>query len=270
MSATIYYFSGTGNSYRVAKAMCEGLGNAELINIAKEQRTKWEGESSVIGIVFPLYYFGIPIIAEEFLRDLEISEDTYVFVIVTRGEPMAGGTKRQLDEVFAVKGRGYQFFQYITMGNNFPLYGFDCSKEGLKEKRDDKADKKVLKFISDIKMKRRSRVFSILDYRSFPTITYSMPRYGYKHFLEIYSNDDCFKIDEDLCVMCGKCEYACSTGNMMVGSKVVWKHEDCQMCLACYNCCPENAIQYVDPDNKVDTQGKRQYWNFRKNENNHQ
>ena len=262
MSATIYYFSGTGNSYNIAKNICDGLENSKLINIAKLHSLNCDYASETIGIVFPLYYFGIPIIVDEFLLQLNIPENAYVFVIVTRGEPMAGGAKRQLDAAFRASGMTYQFFRYVTMGNNYPFHVFNGSKEKVKEQRNKKVGEKVLTFLADIKMKKQSRIFSILDYPPFPTITYKIPTYGYKHFLQMYNKDTCFEVDRNLCNKCKKCEYACPTDNTEVNSNVEWKHINCQMCLACYNCCPKNAIQYVDPQNKVDTNGKRQYWNF--------
>jgi len=260
MSATIYYFSGTGNSYKIVKKICDGLENSEIINIAKEQTHN--STSDIIGIVFPIYYFGVPIIVEEFLLQLEIPENAYVFVIATRGQPMAGGAKKQIDAAFNLKGRTYQFFRYVTMGNNYPFHAFNGSKEEVRVQRNEKAGEKVLTFLADIKAKKQSRIFSILDCPPFPTITYKIPTYGYKHFLKVYNQDSCFEVDESLCSRCKKCERACPTDNIEVNSKVEWKHISCQMCLACYNCCPKNAIRYIDTQNKVDTNGKRQYWNF--------
>ena len=261
MSAIVYYFSGTGNSYKVAKTMCDGLENAALVNIAKEHSPKHDVSSNVVGIVFPLYYFGLPVIIEKFLEQLEVPGNAYVFVIVTRGEPMAGGAKKQLDVAFAAKNMTYHFFRYITMGNNFPFYFFNGSVEKVKLRRNNSADKKVASFLTYIKAQRQSKVFSILDYPPFPAITLRLPTFGYKHFLQIYDDDSCFTVDEK-CTKCKKCESICPTTNIVVNSKVEWANKKCQLCLACYNCCPKNAIQYIDPNNRVNTMRKRQYWNF--------
>jgi len=262
VSTTIYYFSGTGNSYNIAETICCNLKYHKLINISKEQNPKYNNLDDAIGIIFPLYYFGIPIIVEEFLLQLKIPKSVYVFIIVTRGEPMAGGAKRQLDTIFSKNGTAYQFFRYVTMGNNYPFHFFNGSNKKIKSQRNLKSDKKVSAFLSDIKRKKQSRIFSVLDYPPFPAITFNMPTYGYKRFLQIYNQDTYFEVDKSLCNKCKKCEHACSTDNIEVRSKVEWKHINCQLCLACYNCCPQNAIQYVDKRNKVDTKGKRQYWNF--------
>jgi len=262
MNVSIYYFSGTGNSYRVAKSICGGFENARLINIAKEQNTVRTNSDQVIGIVFPLYYFGLPVIVEAFLRGVEIPEDAYVFFIVTRGVSMAGGVRRQLDAVFRGKDRPYHYLRYITMGNNFPFYMFNGSAEGQKAQRNQRADEKIAAILADIKAKKQSRIFSVLDYFPFPAVTLKLPTFGYQHFLQIYDQDSCFVVEEDRCNRCGKCQRVCPVDNVEVHLKVLWKHENCQMCLACYNCCPKNAVQYIDPVNKVDTRGKRQYWNF--------
>jgi NAD-dependent dihydropyrimidine dehydrogenase PreA subunit/flavodoxin len=264
MSASIYYFSGTGNSYRVAKTISENMDikNVELINIAQRKNHEHDNSKGMLGFVFPVYYFGLPVIVEDFIKQLEIPQNAYVFIVVTRGQPLAGGAKRQIDKLFREKGRTYHFFRYITMGNNYPFYFFNGSKDRLKESRNHKADITALAVATAVNAKKQSKVFSILDYPPFPTIMFKLPTFGYKHFLQIYNQDSCFIIDENQCNKCKKCVRVCPTNNIEFHSKVVWKHENCQMCLACYNCCPKNAIQYIDPLNKVDTNGKRQYWNF--------
>ena len=261
MSASIYYFSGTGNSYMIAKTMGENLGVAKLLNIASN-KNHVSDRTKIIGVVFPLYYFGLPVIVEEFFTQLEIPSDTYVFIIVTRGHTFAGGAKRQLDKVFSEKDRTYNFFRYITMGDNFPFYMFNPSDKKVSTARNQRAVKRVASIASTIRMRKDSKVFSILDYSPFPAITLRLPRFGYKHFLQIREQDVCFEVDEAICNGCKKCVRACPVGNVRHDTKIEWKHENCQMCLACYNCCPQNAIQYIDPSNKVNTKGKRQHWNF--------
>ena len=158
MSASIYYFSGTGNSYRIAKSICGGLENAGLINIAKQQSAERNHSNNIIGLVFPLYYFGLPVIVEEFLQRLEIPQSAYVFIIVTRGEPMAGGAKRQLDALFHAKDRTYHYLRYITMGNNFPFHFFNGSKETLKAQRNQKVSQYQIEYLSAAVIRRQGAI----------------------------------------------------------------------------------------------------------------
>lgn len=266
MQTTIYYFSGTGNSYRIANRISDELENVRLINMAQDQSTEIHPSSAVIGFVFPLHYFGLPVIVEDFLRNLHIPVECHVFILVTRGEPLAGGVKRQLDQLFYEKKRDYHFLRYITMGNNYPFYGFNSSTETTKRVRNQKSDEKLAAIILDIQGRKRSKRFSILDYPPFPQVTLNIPIYGYRHFLDVHHCDSNFVVDHKRCNKCKKCQTACPVGNIGVNTHPTWKHERCQMCLACYHVCPQRAIQYIDPLHKVSTTGKRQYWNFPNND----
>lgn len=262
MNKMIYYFSGTGNSHRIAENIAAQLTDTALISMAQQQQTKANPGAAVIGLVFPLYYFGLPIIVAEFVKNLEIPDHCYVFVIVTRGELFAGGAKKQLDQLFRNKGRQYDLFRYITMGNNYPFHFFNCSTDRIRHIRNQKSKRKADRLINAIHTRQKSRIFSILDFLPFSWITQKMPTFGYLHFEQIYQNDTCFTVCSSKCVKCKKCENICPTGNISVAQGVVWKQKNCQLCLACYNCCPTNAIQYIDKTNHVNTTGKRQYWNY--------
>jgi len=260
----LFYFSGTGNSYRIAKKISKEFHNAQLVKISLQNSdTHNPIDDSVIGVVFPLYYFGLPIIVRDFLQNLNVTKSSYVFIIVTRGIPFAGGAKKQLRTIFKKKNIQYNYFQYLTLGNNFIFYGFDASSEEERMNRNRKNDNKIRTIIKAIKAEKNSQKYSILDYPPFPFITFHIPTYGYKAFQKsIYNNDSPFEVDQKRCTKCKKCEQHCPVDNISVSAQVKWKHDNCQLCLACYNCCPHNAIQYIDMSKKINTSGKKQYWNF--------
>ena len=160
------------------------------------------------------------ILLEEFLLQLKIPENTYVFVIETRGKRWLAVQKDSLIRHFMQSEEHIIFFRYVTMGNNYPFHVFNGSKENVRVQRNKKVGEKVLIFLAGIKAKKQSRIFSILDYPPFPAITYKIPTYGYKHFLKVYSQDACFEVDENLCNKCKKCEFACPTDNIAINSKV--------------------------------------------------
>lgn len=261
MNKVIYYFSGTGNSYCIARDIGAQLTGAKIINMCQQKKTKYYAVYSVVGLIFPLYYFGLPVIVEQFIKNLEMSSNCYIFVIVTRGEHFAGGAKKQLDSIFLNKSKEYHLFRYITMGNNYPFHMFNCSTDKAKYNRNQKAKNKIVHLMNAIRTRQKCRIFSILDYSPFFWITRNIPIFGYYHFRTIYHNDTCFTVNSDKCKKCKKCEGVCPVNNISVTDRVSWKHENCQLCLACYNCCPTNAIQYVDKTNHINTEGKRQYWN---------
>ena len=56
MSSVIYYFSGSGNSYKIAKNISERLGDTKLIKISAENmHLALENNYRKVGIVFPVF-----------------------------------------------------------------------------------------------------------------------------------------------------------------------------------------------------------------------
>jgi len=66
----IYYFTGTGNSLAAAKSICTHLGDCELVSIASLAGTSGEIQPGAdrVGIVCPVYDFGLPSIVAEFVQ----------------------------------------------------------------------------------------------------------------------------------------------------------------------------------------------------------
>ncbi|MBO4400691.1 MAG: EFR1 family ferrodoxin [Selenomonadaceae bacterium] len=75
----IYYFSATGNSLYVAQYLQKNLAEVELLSIPRELRLKnFSVEADSVGFIFPLHYVGLPMLVEEFVRELQISAN-YIF-----------------------------------------------------------------------------------------------------------------------------------------------------------------------------------------------
>ena len=77
MKTTIYYFSGTGNSLKIARDIAEKLEECELVPIAKVwQQDQLASTSEKVGFIFPLYYFGLPKIVYDFINNIELASPT--------------------------------------------------------------------------------------------------------------------------------------------------------------------------------------------------
>ena len=72
MKTTIYYFSGTGNSLKVAKDIAAELKDTEIIQICKNNMGINNTTSNKIGIVFPVYVSGMPLLVKEFIEKIKI------------------------------------------------------------------------------------------------------------------------------------------------------------------------------------------------------
>lgn len=79
--AVIYCFSGTGNSLYAANKISAEI-NAEVVNM----KSVGECDADVIGIVFPVYFWGLPKTVERFLGDIRITnKNAYIFAVITYG-----------------------------------------------------------------------------------------------------------------------------------------------------------------------------------------
>ncbi|MBI4982768.1 MAG: flavodoxin family protein [Candidatus Omnitrophica bacterium] len=84
MKNKLFYFSGTGNSLKVARDLADALGDAEIIpipNVMAKDNMIIDSES--IGIIFPVYMFGMPLIVHEFIKKLKCNKDQYIFSVST-------------------------------------------------------------------------------------------------------------------------------------------------------------------------------------------
>jgi hypothetical protein len=125
MKTIIYYFTGTGNSLAAAKAICTSLGDCELVSIHALAGSPAEfiPAADRVGIVCPVYDFGLPSIVAEFAQRLDLSSTGYCFAVLTMGG-MGGSALHQMDSIVGKHG-GRQLDASFTVrmpGNFVPLY----------------------------------------------------------------------------------------------------------------------------------------------------
>ncbi len=100
MTTTLYYFSGTGNTLYAAKFLAQKIDDCEVIPMAKLWReNSIQNETDRVGLIFPLYYMGLPKIVMEFVKKLNLNSATYIFALVTLAGDAAGGALHQLNQL---------------------------------------------------------------------------------------------------------------------------------------------------------------------------
>ncbi|MCX5782163.1 MAG: EFR1 family ferrodoxin [Elusimicrobia bacterium] len=236
MKNSIYYFSGTGNSLKIAQDLASELGNTELISIAKSVNSKLNLDFDIIGIVFPVYMWGLPLIVRDFLKNVKNSK-SYFFAVATYGG-LPGSTLDQAVEI--LKSNGVKLsagFAVRMPGNYTPMYGaFPLSKQNRFFK---KAAEKVKIIAEYVKLKKENKAE-----KSLPFINWLLSKKFYNfaspHIPEMDKN---FWADEK-CTGCGICYRICPAANIkLVNGRPVWLHK-CQQCMGCLQWCPVEAIQY--------------------------
>jgi len=238
MKTIIYYFTGTGNSLAAAKAICARLGDCEMVSIASLAGTSGEIQPGAdrVGIVCPVYDFGLPSIVAEFVQRLDLSHSAYCFAVLTMGGFGASALRQIDDLVFAHAKRHLDAAFTVRMVGNFvPLY--DPAKGAKRDKLLADADKRFTEITGSIDKGLTVRPGIAL-------LSAFLKRFTYDGFIrQIHDADKNFIADEK-CTSCGTCAAVCPVKNIvMVEDKPTWQHH-CELCCACIHFCPAEAIQY--------------------------
>lgn len=244
MSATIFYFSATGNSLEVARRIGRELKDCTIRSMAAEQPEEAiGGPDEVIGFVFPVFFIGMPRLVKSFVEKLKINSGTYCFAVITYGGS-AANTCGMLADILLKKGIDLAFADGVKMPGNYivmyPAKDPDTTGGQLKD-----AANKVDAIAKEIArgerhpVKRKAVLLSKLGNGLL--------------YKGITTWDEKFTADSK-CNSCGRCTQVCPVKNIkMENGKPVWQHH-CERCLACIQWCPQEAIQYGKK-----TIGRRRY-----------
>jgi Flavodoxins len=249
MPTIIYYFTGTGNSLQCARDIADGLGGATLIPMQKATEKEVFPAADCIGLVFPVYAWGLPHAVKRFIRRLSgKNKGRYIFAVATSGGRFAGAlvlTRRKL----RAKGLRLSAGFSVVMPTNFIL--LHQTSEEKQKSLFDAMKAKVGEIVSAVKSREQRKVETgpLSDRLLRTGIIYRFASPFFKRM------DHSFRTDQR-CTGCGLCSRVCPARNIAFQDGVPkWKHH-CEMCLSCLNLCPGKAIQY----GKM-TEGKQRYQN---------
>ena len=253
MSTEIYYFSGTGNSLHVARALQKRIAGAKLVPIVglvdKESVT---ASGEVVGFVFPHYASSLPKIVHAFIEKLDLGSARYLFAIVTRGRTKTMAFV-EIDEILKKKGRRLDSFFAITMpSGSEPLVKAYPSR--ITEERILRLESEMLTRLDSIQRtileQETSREEDAGDGTPPPpflvpflplldAISPLLVRFG-----KMVESTFDFYCDEK-CTGCGVCEKVCLAEKVqMMDRRPAWQEAvKCHGCFACLNFCPEESIQ---------------------------
>lgn len=242
MTKVIYYFTGTGNSLKVAKDLAIHLGDVALIKINQDiEKQNMKTDSDIIGFVVPTIFSGIPRLIENFIANLEIiNKSAYIFVIATHGDKNGEGIVfEQIHKILEEKKTTLDACFGIRMPHNMPAK--DHSTTDTEKMEIFNNEKELISIVADNIKSRKS-----VDYKKnriksfFSKMTYnSINKLAKKNPL-----DKGFYVNEK-CIGCTICSKVCPANNIEINNeKPKWKLENCQFCFACLQWCPKEAIQY--------------------------
>ncbi len=236
MKTLIYYFTGTGNSLAVAKAISVRLPETELAPIPKlmfagEKITV--PENANIGIVYPLYAMGLPNIVAKFFTLLDLSRAGYVFSVVTEGGKSGSPTK-QISTLCEKCGHKLDACWWIQMPDNYIPLSAPPEKSIEKIIREN-ALRKVAVIVQAVKERQHIIIgFSFIG---------NLMKVMYGPFIKHVHNFDKKFVVSSACNGCLTCVKICPVNNILAHphGKKEWLHT-CEGCLACLQFCPVEAI----------------------------
>ncbi len=236
MNTTLYYFSGTGNSLAAARKIASILGDTVLIPIAS--LNSGSGPVSApegrVGIICPVYDMGVPVLVNEFLTRLQVSDGSYLFAVLTLGGTGASALNMINAGLVKHAGRKLDAGFLVKMPGNFP----PLSPPPTGKKCDDilAGAEKDLEVIA---AKIRAETSHPPGLALFSSIIQKALYGGFSR--GVRASGEKFTVS-DSCTSCGICSSVCPTANITLsGGKPVWNHH-CELCCGCLNFCPTQAI----------------------------
>jgi MinD superfamily P-loop ATPase containing an inserted ferredoxin domain len=235
MNTTIYYFSATGNSLKVAKDLSEQIEDSKIVRISKKNMSiSKDTQSEKIGFIFPVYNFGIPVMVKEFIEKLQMNQNAYVFAIATYGG-MVGAPFSEIRKILNEKEiRLAAAFTVNMPGSDLLLMPPASEEEQSKCFKDEK--EQVSKIAYTIKNRQQSEYKGNAPMSALYKLLYSVsfkPKSLGKNFWT-----------DEKCTGCGICSEVCPASNITMNQgKPNWERQ-CESCLACIQWCPQKSIQY--------------------------
>lgn len=234
----VYYFSGTGNSYYVAKRISEELEAILKPILLLEKNDTLKAETIVF--VFPVYDSKPPKKVTEIIENLTNVKAEYVIAIATYGVSLSKALshfKETLQKKDIILDRAYGVKLPHNAVGSIGFTDLENNKTILD------ADKKVLSIIENTKTRsvgeiEKSSIFE--DIKVFIKLTPYLIRFL---AILIIKGPKSLKFTvTDKCIGCNQCVEVCPVGNIKYSDGKVWFEENCLSCFACLQWCPSSAI----------------------------
>lgn len=241
MNTVMYYYSATGNSLMIARAVAQALGNATVLPAARFRKDGTAPGAERVGIVFPIHAWGPPRTVVEFIRRLDLRGARYVFAIASCGGTAGDALVKvrhalrrnggELHAGFIVRSPGYMASNgdesgMIKLVRRLSGEPFPADRERLPE---------IIEAVQSQRRagpERNALLGSMLG--SF------FHRMAEKAFAGLDKN---YRVMGE-CAQCATCCRVCPRGNVTLERGGPTWHHDCDFCGACATWCSRGIIGF--------------------------
>ncbi len=254
-TAVIRYFTGTGNTKRIADRIGGELGTAGFSIDAGLITDHGPFDTRADRYVFcsPVYALGLPRVFQRSLAGLPgLPQAKPAMLVVTAGNPQhTGWTLRHGRELLDARGYRVSVSETIQMPDNWTPF-LPAPAPDVVDHRLAAGDVLAAQLARDfLAGKERHRPFSLA---AMGTIGSCLVYHGF-HGPGIDRMWRLFKANKK-CTSCGLCERICPLHAIeMKDGRPQWS-KTCEQCCRCFNYCPANAIEQLDIIGKGSQRGR--------------
>ncbi|OGS22132.1 MAG: hypothetical protein A2252_04605 [Elusimicrobia bacterium RIFOXYA2_FULL_39_19] len=247
-TAVIYYFTGTGNAFRLANQSANELRTAGytviVADIAGKNRNvkavipPEHANAELIGIISAVYGFGLPQLTAKFLRNMpksKLGKKCFVFIASAGNEGVC-----VLQAAIHLKLKGYKliFARTFTLVSNWIMFETLPDKE-TQDKIFAQSDTLMKEYMKSLIEGGKSVVYSrsnILLVAVFAVVYPLFVFFGRQFLGKMFTVNN-------KCNACKYCYNHCPSKTIKwLGHRPYWGW-NCQQCFRCINLCPTGAIE---------------------------
>ena len=251
MKITIFYFSGTGNTYFAANSLRDALiqkgAEARALSIEKlsaEDTASLINQSDKIVIGYPIYGSTAPKLMREFMEALPVSNCLKPASIITTIALYSGDGAILYRKLLKQKGYAYDCGVEFIMPNNINIPGFpDMLRVGDDEKVNRQKSRTVLRanYLAELLINNRHAV----KYdRVFGRMMGALQRKYVDDYIQKLSST--YYTEDSKCIKCMRCVKMCPVDNIRFEDGKILFGSQCMGCMRCYHFCPTAAINITE------------------------
>lgn len=243
MKIVIFQFSGTGNTWFVARCLQQAFqaNGASCVVLSIETLTDADAhikDADIIGLGYPIYGSDLPEPVMSLIENSAMHHEKRAFVYCTQmmysGDGAAFGAKALRQKGFIVRQ-----LAHVNMPNNITDYRIvrwvkPMNPERLTRKVVRKTARFASAILADKRVRKGETIFSLL-LGLVQRIPFRHERKAFKAALKIDST----------CIGCGRCVDLCPSGNLQMADGIAQAADLCYLCYRCVNHCPVQAIHFA-------------------------